>query len=51
MDLPDTNHINTEIISFHQKVTGFGLGPTTSGLKGLLRLNEEITLTFASLES
>lgn len=27
----DINHINTETVSFHPKITGFGLGATESG--------------------
>lgn len=37
----------TETISFHLKVTGFGLRPAESRFRGILRLNEEITLTLA----
>lgn len=48
--MPDTNHINTETISFYLKITDLGLGPTESGFRGILRLNEEITLTLASSE-
>lgn len=36
---------NTETIAFHHKITGFGSGPTKSRFRGILRFNEEITLT------
>lgn len=42
---------NTETISSHQKVTGFGSRPTKSRFRGIVRLNEEITLILAFSES
>lgn len=43
LDMLDTNHINTETVSFHPKITGFGLGATESGFRGVWRVNGEIT--------
>ena len=40
----DTNHINNETISFHPKITGFGLEATDSGFREIWRVSGEITL-------